>query len=355
MAETQPIDEYFASLAASTTGVSKVPGLNAAGTAVQDVSAFLFDQGNQTLTAGSKMKISRIINDSATWPAENEGSIWAGNVYTEFMFQTTFDTSHVTTVNAGPAIGLFSLVNNDSGFALLETVAVMGDNVVRRANGVGFGANLIARDDGVAARLVGTEIDLEFSSGGSVIAGSGGMYINGFNKTNIGPAIQLGGLGGGKFTNGIILDAIVGTGMAPNTGATMTSMINTGTGVFSDAAIIMSNTHRIKLLGTASTHGYLYNDATDALRIVLGGASIFAVRDNADANTLFSFAAGGVLTLAAPNATTEYRGNGVKILGAARGASLPADATDLATAITLINTLKSRLSAAGAAEHPLFP
>lgn len=38
MAETQPIDEYFASLAASTTGVSMVPGLNGAGDTVVAVT-----------------------------------------------------------------------------------------------------------------------------------------------------------------------------------------------------------------------------------------------------------------------------------------------------------------------------
>jgi hypothetical protein len=46
------------------------------------------------------------------------------------------------------------------------------------------------------------------------------------------------------------------------------------------------------------------------------------------------------------DAATQIDVNGVKVLGA-RGAALPADATDLATAITLVNAIKARMTAHG--------
>jgi len=256
----------------------------------------MFRSGNAVAVPGSKMKIERILEDSDDWPLEDEGSIWGGTTYAYVAFSKTFDSSHATVPNASPSGALWAVANNDG--APGDVVALMADCIVRQAGGVGFGANIIARDHGVNAKLVGMEIDLEFSAAGSVGAGSGGLYINVFNKTNAGPAIQLGGLGGGKFTNGIILDAIVGTGLAPNGSASMTSMINSAGGVFSDAAIILSNTHRLKFNGTGAVNGYLSMDDDNNLRMTLGDAG-FAIRDKTDNNTLFTFENSGALYVGA--------------------------------------------------------
>lgn len=53
------------------------------------------------------------------------------------------------------------------------------------------------------------------------------------------------------------------------------------------------------------------------------------------------------------SANPGLRVGGQKVVGK-RAAALPPPATDLASAITLLNALRDRLSASGAAEHPLF-
>jgi len=344
---------YLAERTASTTGVSMVPGLNGAGDAVEDVSAFLFKQGNQTSVAGSKMKIEKLIEDSDDWPLENEGSIWTGKTFTYTGISKTFDASYDG--GAGPITGLFVFVNNDG--ATGDIVAVLGDAVARQDGGTVFGFNFIARNHtGVEAKLVGGEIDYE-PYGVTPLAGSGALYINCFSLPSPGCFIQTGELGGGSMANGIVLHGVAstGAGLAAQAGTTMGALVHSGIATYSlGAAFILSNLHKVRFSGTALAHAFMFNDASNNLRIIAGSTNSVFIRNNADTTSLFSFQAGGVGLAAAWDVTTEYRANGTKILGGARGSALPADATDLATAITLVNTIKSRFSAAGTAEHPLF-
>lgn len=75
----------------------------------------------------------------------------------------------------------------------------------------------------------------------------------------------------------------------------------------------------------------------------IGPTAIWGFFSNADERIGFDMSASPAVRIA-----------GSKVLGA-RGAALPADATDLASVITLANTIKARLSAAsGTVEHPLF-
>lgn len=297
MALTQPIDEYFASLAAATTGPTKVPALNGAGDAVVDAAEFLFQVGNQTAVAGSKMKIERLIEDSDDWPMENEGSIWANKTYTFAGISKTFDASYSDGVDV-PATALFAFANNDG--ATGDVVAILGDAVARSADGTVFGANFIARSAaGINAKVVGAELDIVPASGTTPLTGSGGLYINIFNCAITGSAIQLGTVGGGTFANGITLAGIAttGSGMAPGAAATMDSMFNSGSGVFTTAAGIFSNQHKLLFKGTASTHAHTTTDGSNNSLWQLAG-NLFVVRDSGSTNRV-TLSAFGVIN--APN------------------------------------------------------
>ena len=84
------------------------------------------------------------------------------------------------------------------------------------------------------------------------------------------------------------------------------------------------------------TSGWLVSDSTGAAGLWRGGwvEATDATRNNDFASNLNIGAA------------KEYRVGGTKVL-TTRGAALPADATDLTTALALVNAIKARMKATG--------
>jgi hypothetical protein len=296
-----------------TNGVDYLHGV-ASGAEVRISASNLFQAGNQTAVAGSKMKIEKLLeNSGVTWKLEDEGAIWAGKTFTYAGISNTFTSAYDG--GAGPVTGLFVFTNNDG--ATGDVVAGLFDAVARQNGGTVFAMNPIARNHtGVTAKLVGMEIDFQ-PFGTTPSSGSGALYINCFNVASPGCFIQTGSLGGGAMANGISLHGVAstGSGLSAQTGTTMGSLINTGLATFSQDAVILQNTHKIRLSGTSTTHGKFYMDSSNNERLVLG-TGLFAIRDSSDTTSLFTFLSSGVAQAAAWDATTEHRTNGTKVLGA---------------------------------------
>lgn len=82
--------------------------------------------------------------------------------------------------------------------------------------------------------------------------------------------------------------------------------------------------------------------------VASGGGYVWLGWDTFNGRALYQFngGTGTVRVNGQYDATVEYRVNGTKVVGA-RGAALPANATDLASVITLANAIKDRLKATG--------
>jgi hypothetical protein len=296
-----------------TNGVDYLHGV-ASGAEVRIDGGNLFQAGNQTSIMGSKMKVERLIADNDLWPIENEAGAWpSSKTFAHVAISKSFDSSYDGAY--GPTIGLFLFTNNDG--ATGHVTSIIGDAVMRVDGGTIFGANFIARSGaGASGIMVGMELDVEPAPGTFATAGSNALAVNAFSTEVVGNVIQVGALGGGLFQNGIGLAFITGAGLYGIAGGSLGSLINTGLATYTGgAAIVMSNTHKIRLNGTSTAHGYLYMDSSNNERMVLGSGS-FIIRDNTDISSLFTFASSGVLTCAAISTTVEYRVNGTKVLGA---------------------------------------
>jgi hypothetical protein len=146
----------------------------------------------------------------------------------------------------------------------------------------------------------------------------------------MGPAIQIGGVASGTFSNGILIDGLAATtaaGIAPVGSAAMDSLLNTGSGVYNTGAVIFSNTHKLLFRGTAASPAYIYNDSSDFLHIVSSTTGI-AFQDPTDTSTNVFIAAGGLVTLGATSTINWNAAQTGTSVGAAGGASaLPATPT----------------------------
>ena len=178
--------------------------------------------------------------------------------------------------------------------------------------------------------MVGLEIDIQPATGTTVNPGGAGLYINAFTLQGLGAAIQIDGVFGGSFSNGVQIGDMTSpnaSGLAPRTTAIMDSLINTGAGTYTTGAILISNTHRIRFNGTALAHAYVYNDASNFLRIV-GGSAGTVIRNSADNTSLLAVANGGVVSLSATGTINWDAAQTGTTVGAAGGASaLPATPT----------------------------
>ncbi len=243
---------------------------------------------------------------------------WAGKVFTGIGIAKDFDSSHDSTVLGpggfgSPNTSVFVLArnkgtNNDVCAVIFDAIAEANDTAV-------FGANIIARTQAALTgiKLVGLEVDVVPANG--VIATAGiGMPINIFNTAFPGPAIQLGGLNGGTWANGVVIDGVAASGAGLVFGGTMDSAFNSAAATYGTAAIILSSTHKLLLKGTASAHALLYNHSDDVLRAVMGSAGL-AIRNSGDTATLVSVDTAGQLFIQPPS------GNAVLILNKAASGS----------------------------------
>ena len=285
-----------ADLASNDTGKgASLIGADTGGT-VEDA---IWHKGRTTAIAGSKMAI-RWLRDSAAYPLEDIAGIWADDVVTDHGISATFGASDG---GAGsPCCALFVMSNNNGSPG--DTVAGQFVSNAYADNTTAFGANILAVGHGYSGcKFVGLEIDVQPAAGDtSISSGSIGLAINVFNKAVPGPAMQVGTVGGGTFNNGIILGGLstAASGLALQSAGTAASLINAIPGTFSDVAIITGNgqSKGIKLTGTGSVHGYIYNDGSNNVRHVLG-AGAWILRDNANTTSLVSMSSGGDLNLEA--------------------------------------------------------
>lgn len=138
--------------------------------------------------------------------------------------------------------------------------------------------------------------------------------------------------------------------------AALTTKTGTGNAVFS-ASPTLSGTVSVSSLTAIGTVN-ITNAIQAKLLLTNSGASgkQYGINSAADGNFYFSNETGAVniffvtstgdLTTTGFTKATEFRVGSNKVVGA-RGAALPADATDLATAITLVNAIKSRIKTTG--------
>lgn len=271
-----------------------------------------FSNNSSTIGSATGFKYALAEDSTDLTNARNEGAIWSGKSWAFATIAHRISSGSQSTAGA-PIAGLFVYQKNSG--AAGDGVAIIGDAHAIVNNAVAFGANFIARcETGLTTpKLVGCEIDVEPAVGVIPSTTSGGLFINGFNADIPAPAIQIGGVSSGTFNNGLVIGGLKSTtaaGVSPNGSASMNSLINTGSGVYNTAAIMMSNTHRIRFSGTASAHAFIYNDSSNNVRIVNGGSqTIF--RNNADTVSNVAIDDSGNVDIGG-----VYRKGGTQVLGA---------------------------------------
>lgn len=269
------------------------------GTAKREIADSIFAVGRQTAVAGSKMQVDNLLERGAQ-KVEDIGGIWSGKTFSHVAFSKTFDSTTAGGTSSGsPVATSFTYAVNDGCPA--DVAAGIDVAVAKTSNSTVFGRNVIVGNatGSTNTKLVGMEIDVQPTSGTTVNSGTGALYINAFNLAGLGPALQVGGVGGGSFTNGIVLGGgVSGAGFSGASGASMASLINTGGATYSAAAIVLSNGHKLRMSGTSASHAYSYNDGSDNRREVLGSGG-YIWRNNADTVSLVSIDSGGNLNLEA--------------------------------------------------------
>ena len=157
------------------------------------------------------------------------------------------------------------------------------------------------------ALLRGMEIDVEPNSGSSPSSLSFGLGINLFNKS-VGPGIEINGISGGVWANGVLVNGISGSGtcFGAQSGVNSASGLDLSQGPYnSGAAIVLAGNQSIRWAGNvnmfADSGGNLEIGAANA--IIMGGPSssegllIAIIRDSSAISTASFFVAYG----SAPN------------------------------------------------------
>lgn len=285
-----------AELASSTAlkGGSLVALTN--GETVQSWFDKLFVKGVETYGAAGWLNL-KYVHDDARWPMAQIGGIWSNTKFFEFGMNRVFRLGEGTT--NGPSGTLFVQAVNEGSAA--DILPIMQVGVARANNVTVFGGNSIACSLGYSGvKLVPHEFDLEYSlTDASVSASSIGIPINVFSKAISGAAIQTGAMGGtAAWGNGAIFYGVAGTCLGAGAGSTTSSLFNSGAATYSQAAGILSNTHRLRFAGTASNHAELFNDASNNFNIRFAGSYI-ALRNVADTASVAVFENTGNLALGA--------------------------------------------------------
>jgi hypothetical protein len=247
-----------------------------------------------------------------------------------------------TVATTSPRNGLTVLSTNkgsaaDVVGAMLMTQCTVGSTVC-------FGANILALGGGTLAskKLVGLEIDQEFTIGDTATAGSAGLYINTFNVAGAGPAIQLGAVSG-TWTNGFQCGGVASTGSClavVGGSAAPDSLINTSLAAgYTSGAIRIANNNGtgfsagannqvLRIEPTSGNPSVLHMNADNNL--ILGNG-------NASGNNYFIHSGGGSTLIGTTNALAT---NAVKgFLYIPSGGGLPTGTPDFlpswANAITI--------------------
>jgi hypothetical protein len=286
-----------------------------------DGAVFEYDTGRASGTAGSKSKIDRLVEYSKTlFPLENVGSYWTALTYFFQGFSKTFGSADGGSGSPVATTFTYAVNNGSSGDVCAGIdMAVVQSNTGSKA---AFGRNIIAACGATitSAKMVGLEIDIEPSVGATSSGSGGALYINGFNLTNLGPAIQIGGIGGGTFNNGILLGAISGAGIAAQPSSTMVSLIDSSQGAYTGQAINLGNQHTIQFRANGGGAGcILVSDTGDNLSASVKSAFLIKGSNTNEGSPLLSVAdSGGVQSLVvqvARGAPSNAANSAIKING----------------------------------------
>lgn len=225
------------------------------------------------------------------------GGIWGPANYAKYFFEAKFTPAN-TTPGESPASALFVYAENAGTDK--DVVGLMSVAWASAPGGALFAGNLIAASNLLSPeKYVALELDVVPPAGGDAAPGSGGIYLNCFNDaTGCGPAMQTGGVGGGKWTNGIVIDQVLasGTGLAGAAGTSLGSLWNSGAANYANnAAGVLSNGHRLQLSGPASSHAYLYADSSATTRLVAPNGVV--VRNAADTASVFALGSAGQMAV----------------------------------------------------------
>lgn len=293
-------------------------GIEGGGGTVQDA---IFVPGRATPVAGSKMAIDWLRDDPAS-PMEDQAGIWFGPMLTAYGFNKVFEVADGG-FNA-PSQTLFVRAENAGSAG--DIVAITQISVATTDDVTVFGGNILAVSTGNNnVKLVGLEIDVEPSlTDTNINNGSGGLFLNAFSHPIPGPAMLVGGVGGGSFNNGIVFAGLAAgaAGLALEGSGQADSLINTTVGTYNGTAVT---------LGTGTSRGILfaednariYYDGTNVRQVIaVGGNWIF--RDAGDATTLVSIDGGGNLLMES-GGTVNFAASQAMASATAGSATLPAN------------------------------
>jgi len=242
----------------------------------------IYAERNFSSTAGTQMRVQKQYSQGTD--VKNLAYLWGGTTAAYFGVGKRFDSGYTSSPAGSPYAAIASwATDNGSGADVCATLNVVE---VLTNNGIGFGGNLIATNaaGNTNTKLVGLEIDLEPTSGTTVNSGSAGLYVNAFNLGSIGPVMQVGGVSGGTFSNGILMNAIAsgGSAVAAQSGLSCTNFINTVSGGFSGAAIQLGNSQGIGWTAGAAING----DGSGNLNINPASAVLVNGNNTTEGNTL---------------------------------------------------------------------
>lgn len=223
--------------------------------------------------SGSIMGVEGIIEETE-YPLTVEAGIWpGGKTYAFQAISKTFNSSYATAPDLSPTAAFFVFANNKN--APGDVVGVLSDVVARTSDDKIWGANFIARNDTgtTNTKLIGLEIDIEPVSGTTISSTSVGIALNVFSIATQVPAIQIGGVGGGKWGNGILINQVTGVGMLAQSGSTMASLVNASQGSYTDAAVRLGDGVQRSIVFGNNQFGlspYVYGDSFGNLVVNLG-------------------------------------------------------------------------------------
>jgi hypothetical protein len=299
-----------------------------------------FAAGNQTAVSGVSAKVNWK-RDDATTLVQSFGSLWSNPILIDHGIAHTFTTADGLLAGS-PAVSFLSAANNNGTAA--DGVGHMAIGQVSATGKRAFAGNDIAFSSGGVSGydLIGREIDIN-PQAGTTPNSCVGLAINFSTMECPGEAIYIEGIFGGFASTGIRvgkLNATTGAGIY-GTGA-MGCLVDSSTGTYGQDAVVLSNTHKIRFKGTGSVHAKLYVDSSNFYHIVTPSAGA-VFNDSTDTINLVAItnnSGNGRLNVAGSAGEIEI--NGTKVVGV-RQTGTAANATDLATAITLVNDLKAKL------------
>jgi hypothetical protein len=234
---------------------------------------YVWEQYNTAPVAGSIMQIDKLIENS-NYPLKNEGGLWPHNTYTYFGISKEMTPTTVpnTVFQESPATNTFVYTTNTG--VLASALGLMSDINGETADSKSFAANFIARNGSGATntKLVGLEIDIQPAIGTTVSGETAGLYINAFTLAGCGSAIQIDGVSGGKFSNGVVINNIKsdGAAFADIAGLSCQYGLALTNGTYSFAAIALNADKYIRFWGNDITKTTrIYSDTDDHLNISL--------------------------------------------------------------------------------------